>query len=317
MSKTIYSTPTLPSTLPSSLINKPIPRAKTGTFPTLAKAEYAKDYSLFLASYFYNPATNLQLDIPHHYIKTGIESKRLIGVEVRDTSGKLVGCVFDFYSGKTDTTKSTGIVSWMCVLPSWRNKGIGSCLLFALYFYTLPREVHFWRNDGWMRSPIPPLYNESRIQRKKQAKRTSIHRSTLQLKRVPFIKWQPHFIKQWTMKYPHGIILNDETVLDREVWEVYSIAAILVQPTFEKRLDTKETYCEIIAWATISKAEYEQAQLIETMIDHLPYDYIEAPDEMPHFDQDWQKTSKVCWSCIGLDPGSPVMRPILSLCGVF
>jgi hypothetical protein len=317
ISRNIYSNTITPNTLPSNLINRAIPRAKSGTYPRLAKAENAKEYSHFLANYFYNPETNIQLDVPPLYIKNAIESKYITGVEIRDTAGKLIGCVFDFYSGKWNN-KSTGIVSWMCVLPTWRNKGIGSCLLFALYYYTLPREIHFWRNDGWMRSPIPPLYNEARIQRKKQVKRTSIQRSTIQLRKVPFAKWKLQFINQWNYKHPHGIVLDDDTINQRQVWETTnSTVALFIQPTFEKRIDTRETYCEIIAWTALPKSEYEQAQLIETVIDYLPFDYIEAPEEMPHFDQNWQKTSKVCWSCIGLDPGYPVMKPILSLCGVF
>lgn len=293
-----------------------------GLRPNPVRAEFSQEYSLFLQSLFYPQTSGIQLRIPPDYLKTGIQSQHIVGAEIRDTRNTLLGCVFSLYAGEFQD-KPMGLVTWMCVVPQWRQKGLGSVLLLALYSYSLPRRIHWWRNDGWMRSPIPPLWNERRIVRKKQFKRTVLQRQRqVILKRVPLQKWRPLFQSQWLNQNPDGIILASATY-SFSCMEVYEcqltptlVGILCIQPTFEVHAATQEGYCECIAWAWHSSppSPYEQAHFLESMIDQVPYERIEAPASMPHLDATWEEAAQTCWSAIGIDPGAPVMRPILPLC---
>jgi hypothetical protein len=141
------------------------------------------------------------------------------------------------------------------------------------------------------------------------------------MKRAPLQKWQQTGIQQWKAENQDGIILSGSTEGScMEVWECQLtptlMAALYIQPTFEVKQPTQELYCECITWVWHPKppAQYEQAHFLESMIDQLPYVYIEAPATMPHLEGAWQPCAQTCWSVIGLDPGTPVLRPILPLC---
>lgn len=292
-----------------------------GLLPNPAKPESAQEYSLFLQTLFYPQSSGIQLRIPPTYLEYCLRSKTIIGVEVRDTRKTLIGCVFDIYAGDFQQTP-TGLVTWLCVVPQWRSKGVASAMLFSLYKYSEPRRIHWWRNDGWMRSPIPPVWNEPRIVRKKQFKRTILHgQRQVLLKRAPLQKWQQTGIQQWKAENPDGIVLSGSSAGScMEVWECQLTptltAALYIQPTFEVKQTTQELYCECITWVWHPNppAQYEQAHFLESMIDQLPYEYIEAPATMPHLEGAWQPSVQTCWSAIGLDTGTPVLRTILPLC---
>ena len=298
------------------------PRRVHGLLPNPARPDSAQEYSLFLQSVFYPPQSGIQLRVPPSYLESGLRSKTIIGVEVRDTRKTLIGCVFDIYAGEFQS-KPMGLVTWLCVAPPWRSKGVASAMLFALYKFSEPRRIHWWRNDGWMRSPIPPIWNEARIVRKKQSRRTILQaQRQVLLKRVPLQKSQQTGIQQWRTENPDGLVLTSPSPSAgcMEAWECQLTpaltATLYIQPTFEVKQPTQEMYCECILWVWHPRPPqpYEQAHFLESMIDQLPYEYIEAPATMPHLEGAWEPCAQTCWSAIGLDPGVPVLRPILPLC---
>jgi GNAT superfamily N-acetyltransferase len=321
MKKVFSGTPTLPTYLPCKLANEPLQKSSAGTWPQKASAEKVAEYSRFLQLYFYPSGSTAELKIPTQVLEKGIHDGSMIGVEIRDTNGILIGLVFDLYAGKYGG-QQMGLVTWMCVLPKWRQKGIGTDLLFALYYYSRPRSIHWWRNDGFIRSPLPPFWYEGKIFRKRQIQRTTIAGKQLQVYKSSLSNWKSRIVEQWKLKNQFGFILDDSAYSSTlmEVWEAQIsltlFAGILIQPTFEKNRNTDEYWCEIVAWAWSRPPanEYEQAQCLEKMLDHLPYTWVEAPIIMPHFEQDWKFGANSSWSCISLDYGSPVMRPVLSLC---
>lgn len=311
-----------PEYLPCSLDGKPLQKSITGNWPKKAVAGNSVEYSRFLQLYFYPSSTNLELKIPVSILETGLKNDWFIGVEIRDKDNRLIGLIFDLYAGKYKGLEM-GLVTWMCVTPEWRSKGIGSELLFALYFFSQPRKIHWWRNDGFIKSPLPPFYYEGRIYRRKQFQRTVISgQKQFQLIKSSLANWKSKIIEQWKLKNQTGFILDDTNFQGgfMELWEArispIQTAVLLIQPTFEKFKNSQETFCEIIAWAfsKIPNTEYEQAQLIEKMLDHLPYIWFECPIHMPHLDDSWKYGTSSSWSCISLDYGSPASKPILSLC---
>jgi GNAT superfamily N-acetyltransferase len=165
-----------PRCISSALAGKPIPRGATQTMPQKAKADHAAEYSLFLQRYFYPSSANVQLAVPPTTLSVLLESQIVIGAEIRNSDKQLVGCVFDIYAGNV-LDQPTGLVTWFCIHPSWRKKGIGSVLLFALYSFSQPRRIHWWRNDTSLRSPLPPIWSEEHLVRPKCSIRTDIARS--------------------------------------------------------------------------------------------------------------------------------------------
>jgi GNAT superfamily N-acetyltransferase len=311
-----------PTYIPCKLYGKPLQKSVAGTWPVAAIPENSAEYCRFLQLYFYQQSTNLELKIPVKLLENGLKNKSITGAEIRDKDKILIGVIFDLYAGKYKDMEM-GLVTWMCVSPKWRSKGIGSELLFAIYFFSQPRKIQWWRNDGFIKSPLPPFWHEGRIYRKKQIQRTVISgQKQLQIRKSSLDIWKSKIIEQWKLKNQFGLILDDSKFQSEfmELWETKfsptQSAVLLVQPTFENYRNSKEIFCEIVAWAfsKLPANEYEQAQLIEKMIDHLPYDWFECPATMPHLEEGWKYGSSLSWSCICLDYGTPASKPILSLC---
>ncbi len=213
-----------------------------------------------------------------------------------------------------------GLTTWMCVHPMIRRSGLGSCLLFSLYDETKhSRKAHWWRNDGWLKSSIPPLYFQSKLQRKKQLYRTNTVSKSLQVSKAPLSLWKTHCIQQWRTENPTGFVLDGKEWLveafESNVSSTVKLAVICC-PTFERDKTTHATRCELLAWCWSNppKTSYEQAHFLESMIDQLPYDWIEAPTTLPHLDTGWTPIASVVWSVINFDSGLPAMRPLLPLC---
>jgi len=323
-----------PSLLTETTLSKTaLPESPTGISPQRAKAECAIEYSTFLATHFYSAESPIQLLVPHKFLQDSLEKGSIIGVEIRTRDGSIAGIMFCLYSGllKVQTVaESTGTITWHCVHPSWRKKGIPNALLRSIYIFTQPRNVYWFRNDGFLKPSVPPTWTEQRIQRKKGSIRVigSVTKHPHYSKRVPHTKWQQQLKQSWLQQYPDGFLLDDLSFKYRlvEWWEltvrpgVYCI--VVLQPTFEVQKNSKgptattESWCEVIAWYMTSQqiTTYEFAQYIETTLDATPYTWFDAPNSMPHGETQWNQAGLSNWCAFGLDPGVPVQRPILSLC---
>jgi GNAT superfamily N-acetyltransferase len=285
-----------------------------------AQSEKATDYSVFLRVYFAEPKASILLDVPTPVLEEGLRSGTLIGVEAR-AGQQLIGFVVSSYGGNYLNT-DVSMITWLCVHPDWRKKGLTNMLLRTMLKVTPQRAIHIWRNDGWLRSPIPPVFSDTRIQRRRQGMRSSIGSQTIQVQRVPLAQWRTAFARNWLKANPGGIFLDDQRHQPKqvEVW-VRAISksatiAVCILPTYELNSTTRERWCEVLAWA-VEGAELDDYSLalgIESILDKQPYDWIDASQMMPHLELGWAVGGSTSWSLLGLDPGSPVMRPMCSLC---
>ena len=277
--------------------NKPILQ-KTSLKLSKTDPRNAQEYSTFL-QYYFTQTPKGKLRLPPQLYK----NLETIGAEVRDpTTNALIGIVFSIYMGMVLNTP-VGLITWLCVHPDWRKKGIADLLLHAIDFYA-ERPIHFFRNDGWLKSPLPPLWNEHRISRKRNHFRPSVP-----LLRSPLALYIDQIKSAWLKANPTGIFLYEPNKLSLvEVWK-YQSTLLILQPTFEEI--NQKRIAEILFWVDSSQL-YKTTLVIETMIDSLPYDILEAPSIMPHLDSGWDYAGQSSWSVYGLDPGLPT-RPILSL----
>jgi len=323
-------TPKKPSLIPSTLSKTTLPVSPKGIqSPERAKVSSAHEYSEFLATHFYPSSSSVQLCIPPSIFQKGIQEGYIVGVEMRDTQKTLVGVLFYLYAGLYENEKM-GLITWHCVQPAWRKIGISNCMLRSIYIFTQPHSIYWFRNDGWLKTIVPPTCTEQYIYRKKRTKHVFSsnqidYSQTIQkrIQRVPYEKWHIQLKEDWVKKHPDGLILDDTTFKNRfvEVWEyeirkgVYEI--LVLQPTFEKQRHSQNEYwCEVITWlchGTI-KSEYENAHYIETILDAVPYTWFEASNKMPHLENDWLLSCQNSWSAFGLDTGVPVLRSLLPLC---
>lgn len=300
----------------SPLESKSLSLSVCKTYPAKAIATKAKEYCDFLKKYFYEEKEDYILNIPSNRLSDSLAKGDVVGVEIRDKDKVLVGCIFDLYAGSFEE-ESMGLVTWMCVAPSWRKKGVGTDLLYALYYYCRPRRIHWWRNDSFLRSPLPPVYEEHKMTRDRnitQCKYNKKNNCPLNMQLVSITRWKQRFIEVWKKSNPIGLLLDDRIKESPwiECWELENTFAILIQPTFETKKSTNKAIFEIIAWIFIGDVNGDEAEVIEDALDHLPYDRFEAPQHMPHVKKLWTYGGMTSWSCIGLDPGS-VPKSILPL----
>lgn len=300
LQRRIWSTPTKPK--PFTIIPKPIELSPIGIAPTSTKKENAKEYSLFLSRYFSsNVQTYIYPEIFTHYLDNG-----LTGIELRDANNQLVGTVFSWYCGILQNVE-VALITWLCVRPDMRKKGIADSLLHTIKTISYPRSVLFFRNDGWLKSPIPPLWTDTKIFRKR------IHRMTTAVHKVPLEQKRQIIYESWKKQYPDGIILDDPKYSNSlvEVWEYKKNGTLLIlQQTFENELYTNRKWCEILHW--VCDNSYTSLLSIEAIINALPYDWIEAPSDLPNLGN-WSIGGQSSWCVYGLDPGCPVLRRVLSL----
>jgi hypothetical protein len=135
---------------------------------------------------------------------------------------------------------------------------------------------------------------------------TAVHKVSLESKRQIIYE-------SWKKTHPDGLIFDDPEYKHSlvEVWEYKLTGTLLIlQSTFENELFTNSRWCEIIYW--VSGTSYRDILCIEAIVDALPYDWIEAPSTLPNLGN-WHSGGQSSWSVHGLDPGCPVLRPVLSL----
>lgn len=313
-----------PSLMTSQLLTQPI-YSPTGVPPHPTKSEYAREYSDFLYKHFYTSSHTVSL-----YVPPSIFEKELKGIELRDVDKRLVGVVFCPYAGLYNSNP-VGVITWLCVAPNWRGKGVTNCLLRAIYKHCQPQQIFLWRNDGWLKSAVPPIYTDSRMIRKRQAIRTNItiSKHMIPVRRIPLTAMlRKQWLEDWLIKHPKGLCIDDHTWNTHytEAWErkLKNGKSIIVylQPTFElqkQKTQSNESWAEILGYTILGlngsvMSMYEIAQNIEAILDNIPYQWVEASKTLPHLENGWQAAGTTTWCVFGLDPGIPVMRDVLSVC---
>jgi hypothetical protein len=319
----VFQVKELPKRLESDWLSIPVP-SPTGISPRRMISERASEYSAWYRSTFTPPSSRGELWIPPPILESHLSTKDWLGVELRDCDGTLVGCIVCQYAGELLNTKA-GLVTWLCVAPKWRKRGVSNCLLRSIVKASYPRMIFFWRNDGWLSSPCPPIFTESRMVRSRktsvvQSKRQQ--RVSISLEPIPLtLERRQRFMDAWKRLQPHGFILKDD-IFQTSQFELYEGQGsqgqciwILLQPTYERSRQDGSNWCEVLAWASVGRpcSKYEVAHYVEDILNRIPYTQIDAPTELPHLDVGWSSIGISSWSVLGLDPGTS-QTPILPLC---
>jgi hypothetical protein len=298
--------------LPSSYTE--IPMSPTGVPYESILSAHIPEYCAFLNSYFYPKEANMVLQIPEDHIRNEMQAEVLLGVEVRTDTYELVGIVFCRRMGKLNTEQA-GLITWFCVHPDWRKRGLADYLLFAIVNKCLPMRVLIFRNDGLPRSIAPPIWTEGRITRTLPGTRS------LHISRVSHEELAPKCIEYWKKKNPTGLILDSSEILSTLEWYSHKTKvmgteyryAVLVANLYEFR--GTETSCEILSWFPVGPEAPDTIErfILDQIVTLLPYNRIEAPASMPRLEHLWSPCSQASWYIYGYDVGTPVTRPILSL----
>jgi len=284
--------------------------------PISTNPNFANEYSLFLQTHFYNTSHPVKLSIPPHIFKTHLESKALLGVELRDGK-QLIGIVFCWKAGIL-CGEPTGLITWLCVHPLWLRRGVTNRLLRAMWKLAQPMPSFWFRNDGWLKSPLPPVMTETRIVRSKRGQQTILvpfKTSSYNIQHIPFNKNMQNIFKKKDQK---SIVLSLDKPPLLETWRYivnqYTTLYVFLQPTFEQERFSNEDWCEVVAWhieTSKSTSDFEIAQYTEAIWNAIQYTWIDAPKSMPHIENLWHLGGQSSWSVVGLDPGSSI-RSVVS-----
>jgi GNAT superfamily N-acetyltransferase len=293
--------------------------------------ERAAVYAGFLGAHYTLKTDPHSLTVPIESLQSWLNEKSLLGAEALDADGHLIGLLFSSYAGTLLDTENV-VITWFCIHPLWRRTGVGNALLRTIVKLNRSQTVYWWRTDGLLQSPIPAVFTQQRMTRQRRPIRSDIGTFALRVEKQSFATWRPKVISSWQKHNPTGLVLDDAhasaSLRTTEVWVMRSpglTLALVVQPTFERHRGTGYTWCEILWWVVetntrtstpLSSTDYSVGLYCEAMLDNLPYGWFEAPTSLPHIDGGWVTTRQQNWSVLGLDPGIPVQRPILSLLAV-
>ena len=275
--------------------------------------EVARELSEFLGLYFYSNTSPYSLVLSPRLILHLLETKQMAGLEIRDQKGLLIACIFEFFMGMY-MEKRVGLISWLCVHPQWRKKGITNTLCHAIsYDTTWGAEIKWFRNDALFRSSLPPIYSTKIIDRDIRQRTHSY------IEKRNFESCKEEFIALWKGANPTGFVFESSKVVPRQcmIWGFEKEDTrlwVLLQPTHEVKRGKGKHGCEILHVVSRGfKDMYEQVQIFEMIVDSLPFDYCECPIGVPHIDALWIVKGVSTWSVVGLHPGYPFQRPVLSL----
>jgi hypothetical protein len=310
--------PIEPTLLSSPLLSQPIVSPTGRPVQPIQPAE-CEEVSRFLHTYFTDQSSPVTLNIPPHILAKRVQDGRWKGFALRTHKGALVGVVWCFYAGQWKGT-SSGLITWLCVEPSWRKRGVVNCLLRTVAKETLPWRIHIWRTDGWLQSPVPPVYTQTKFVRRSIRQRTNVRShtkqdNTIQLHIGPL---PPIVVNSWKRSNPNGLCFEgplEQT--DLMVWtrKIGSNTVYLVlQPTYEVDKTTGGQWCEIIHWVSTEEGQssLDLAMNLEAILDQTPFGWFEAPDTFPRLEGAWSQAGQTSWSLFGMDPGIPVQRSMIS-----
>ena len=264
--------------------------------------EFVQEYADFLREHH---SPSVKLNIPAEILKLHLEEKLLGGAEYRTPQKQLVGVVVSRVMGNLNG-HPCGLITWLCVHPAYRKQGIARKLLFAIEQFAKPITVFLFRNDGWLKSLLPPVYTQQRVMR-------PLRRITTQSYRISEERGRPEVMTYWTYTHPTGLVLSNPNIpASAEYYRLQThttSVTLVIQPTFEQQGARKG--CEVLAW--VHSLGTHAAPALEALLDTLPYDWVEAPADMPREDTNWTVCQPTSWCLYGYDPGTPVQRPILPL----
>lgn len=310
--------PIEPSRISSQILSQPI-LSPTGKPVQRIQPSECKEVSQFLQTYFTDQSSPVILAIPPEHLVKQLQSGQWKGFALRTHKGALVGVVWCLYAGSWKG-RQTGLITWLCVEPSWRKRGVVNCLLRTVAKETLPWHIHIWRTDGWLQSPVPPVWTQTKLVRRSIQQRTSVRSGTRidQTIRLHTGPWPPILIQSWTRAHPTGLCFEGPTEQSSYmIWVRITSneqTYLVLQPTYEVDKKTGGAWCEVIHWATTQpqQSSLELAMNLEAILDQTPFGWFEAPDTFPHLDGAWSQVGQTSWSLFGLDPGIPVQRPVFS-----
>ena len=311
--------PVEPSLLNSNLRSQPI-QSPTGRPVESIQPSACEEVAKFLEIHFANQSSPVRLVIPPTILAQHVQTGQWKGFALRTHKGSLVGVVWCLYAGLWNGT-SVGLITWLCVEPSWRKRGVVNCLLRTVAKDTPPWRIHLWRTDGWLQSPIPPVYTQTKLVRRSIKQRTNVRTRPMQDQTIQIHKgsWPDIVISSWKKANPTGICLQGGAFpTDLMLWKRTIGSAhtyIVLQSTYEVDKTTGGQWCEVIHWCTTQaqQSSLEQAMNLEAILDQTPFAWFEAPDTFPHLDGgSWSQAGQTSWSLFGLDPGIPVQRPVIS-----
>ena len=301
------------------------PEKTVSPVPTIIRQtiESSRSISEFLGNYYYDPSFSHSLVVSPRLILHLLETKQAIGLELRDKEHGIIACIFEFFMGMYKNER-VGLISWLCVHPKWRKKGLTNLLCHTIT-YDIPTAatIKWFRNDALFRSPLPPIYS-SKIMDRQISQRKGQNQNQSFVKKRDFNICKGEFAALWKEENPTGIVFDSDSHVptqlmiwgfereDKGVW-------VLVQPTYEVKKEKekgKEHHhgCEILQIVSHGvKDWYEKIQIFEIIVDTLPFDYCECSVEIPHIEALWSIRGISTWSTVGLHPGTPFKRPILSL----
>lgn len=300
-----------PSILPIN--NQLIPKMPSQA--QICKSEFAKEYSEFLRKFFSNSHENYQVIIPVDILQEYLSKKHWIGTEVRDSSKNLIGLILCKNSGMlANTTIEIGSVSWLCVHPQWRKRGITNLLLRSIYasviteFQPAKYALLFWK-EGYPLH-LPPILIERMYGRstRKYGKRFALQRVSGELQKKSLQQVQEN---SWKLIPGLSSVLQE--VQTYQYTSANGIESyISIQPMYEVDKLTGFHSAEIVNWQT-STRQSSDSFLFESMIDSLPshFQYIYCSHIYPFLESTgWKSHGIKTWYGFHLDPGFPLPSAI-------
>lgn len=304
--KRFFLKPTVkPSLLPDSpkmSTSIKTPCIATGTTPSPLIPESAREYSLFLETWFYPLQMPTRLRIPIGMLFSYLKIKQWFGVELRTREGILIGLVIAKFAGSLNSIPVASI-AWLCIHPSWRKKGLTNSLLRTIYAtYYNSVKVYLFRKEG---SPvsIPPILQQHIYMRYPRRGHNHVCVNVL----YDFIK-RPENSEIWSLERSSSQIEYKESfVIQYKSKE--TIYNIRLQSTYEELyMQSGNASVEILDWWSTGKptSENEEKYIYESMIDSLSYRAVYAPKGLPRLDSmGWVYSGTQTWYGFHLDPGHP------------
>ena len=323
----IVGAPTSPTIIYDPINVPPTPIQSTSSYSVNPMDPgKAKHYSEFLEKHFYPKELGITLRVPESLLYEKLKSREWIGVEIRSKSiNCIIGCAINKAAGYIGKDPC-GIVDYLCVDPSWRKMGIADILLYTLYAYAVEYEGRagiFFKKEGGFKL-APPISYELYIGRR-TIERNNRAPAEVTVQKLDRFHWN-NLLEAHKENGSDIIALAKHNINHETELQVasYNALHVIYKPTWEFSKDEAKGKAIVIAWycgetaIRIHKGPQDNdiGQDYETIVNHIPYDFIYAPSSFPHI----TKVESTKWSvqgmmgvyCANIDPGIPFSRTLLS-----